>query len=120
MMSECKPDIQDITAHVKNLMLELSDLGLVHISKHYTIWSAALIPDWWAQQKTWKQIVPYYKLFISKDTVPSAVAAMEVLLLLLGGEKEGERREQITNAEAQEEQQGSWKEGAALPLRKKK
>ncbi len=45
MMSECKPDIQDITALVKKLMLELSDLGLVHINKHYTIWSAALIPD---------------------------------------------------------------------------
>jgi hypothetical protein len=120
MMSECKPDIQDITAHVKNLMLELSDLGLVHISNHYTIWCAAWIPDSTDEHNRKHGNKLFYFVHLQRQSTFCIVAAMKVLLLLLGGEKEGERREQITNTEAQEEQQGSWKEGAALPLRKKK
>jgi hypothetical protein len=119
-MSECKPDIQDITAHAKNLMLELSDHGLVHISKHYTIWSAARIPDSTDGRDRKHGNKLFYFVHLQRQSAFCIVTAMEVLLLLLRGEKEGERREQITNTEAQEEQQGSWKEGAALPLRKKK
>jgi hypothetical protein len=71
MMSECKPDIQDITAHVKNLMLDLSGLGLVHINKHYTIWSAAWIPDS-TDDHNKKMETICSTLSISKDKVPSA------------------------------------------------
>lgn len=120
MMSECKPDIQDITAHVKNLMLDLSGLGLVHINKHYTIWSAAWIPDSTDDHNRKHGNNLFYFVHLQRQSAFCIVAAMKVLLLLLGGEKEGEGREQITNTEAQEEQQGSWKEGASLPLRKKK